>query len=98
MVEQWSVGIETEGDRVISRAEVVELADAVAGLNGIASGIGTTGYGARIVVTADSRDEAVALAAGHFAEAVRRAGLPEFPVVRVDAVSESEAEADATDY
>jgi hypothetical protein len=98
MAEQWSVGIETEGDRVISRAEVVELADAVAGLNGIASGVGTAGYGARIVVTAGSRDEAVELATGHFAAAVRTAGLPEFPVVRVDAVSESEAEADTTDY
>ena len=27
---RWSVGIEAEGDRVLSREEIVELADAVA--------------------------------------------------------------------
>ena len=38
---RWSVGIEAEGDRVLSREEVVELADAVAANSGIATGIGT---------------------------------------------------------
>ena len=38
---RWSVGIEVEGDRVLSREEVVELADAVAATDGIATGIGT---------------------------------------------------------
>ena len=32
---RWSVGIQVEGDQVLSREEVVELADAVAATNGI---------------------------------------------------------------
>ena len=39
---RWSVGLEAEGDRVLTHAEIVELADAVAPSSGIASGIGTT--------------------------------------------------------
>ena len=35
------------------------LADAVAPLDGIASGVGAMSYGAQIVVEADSADEAV---------------------------------------
>ena len=53
---RWSVGIEAEGDRVFSREEIVELADAVAASDGMASGIGTSRYGARLIVVADSRD------------------------------------------
>ena len=32
---RWSVGIEAEGDRVFTREEVVELADAVAASGGV---------------------------------------------------------------
>jgi hypothetical protein len=39
---RWSVGIEVEGDRVLTREEVVELADAVAASGGIATGIGSS--------------------------------------------------------
>ena len=39
---RWSVTVVAEGDRVVSREEIVELADAVAASGGIASGIGTT--------------------------------------------------------
>ncbi len=35
---RWSVGIEAEGDRVLTREQVVELADAVAASSGIATG------------------------------------------------------------
>ena len=37
---RWSVSLVAEGDRVVELEEVVELADAVAGIGGIASGIG----------------------------------------------------------
>ena len=50
---RWSVGIEAEGDRVFTREEVVELADAVAASDGVASGIGTSRYGARVIVDAE---------------------------------------------
>ena len=88
---RWSVGIEAEGDRVLSRQEVVELADAVAASDGIASGIGSTRYGATLVVQASSRDDAVGKATEEFTRAVARAGLPASPIVRVEAVGEHEA-------
>jgi len=85
---RWSVGIEAEGDRVLSREEVVELADAVAASAGIATGIGTNRYGARLLVQAGSRDEAIEKAAAEFGRAVAKAGLPRWPVTRTEAVSE----------
>ena len=87
---RWSVGIEAEGERVLGREEIVELADAVARSSGIATGIGTNRYGAQLVVQAASRDEAIEKATGEFSQAVARAGLPIYPVVRVEAVSEDE--------
>jgi hypothetical protein len=89
---RWSVGIEAEGDRVLSREEIVELADAVAASDGIATGIGTTRYGAQLVVEAPSRDEAIAKAKEEFARAAATAGLPASPVVRAEAISEEEEE------
>jgi hypothetical protein len=91
---RWSVGIEAEGDRVFTREEVVELADAVAASSGVATGIGTNRYGARLLVVADSREDAVAAAAALFTAAARTAGLPAAPIVRAEAISEAE-EADA---
>ena len=87
---RWSVGLEAEGDRVLTREEVVELADAVAGRDGIATGIGTNRYGVRLIVQAGSRDEAIEQATGEFLRAAARAGLPTAPIVRVEAVSEDE--------
>jgi hypothetical protein len=88
---RWSVGIEAEGDRAVSREEVVELADAVAASGGIASGIGSKRYGATLIVQAGSRDEAVDKATEEFTRAVAAAGLPAGPIVRVEAVGEHEA-------
>jgi hypothetical protein len=87
---RWSVGVEAEGDRVLSREEVVELADAVAVNDGIATGIGTSRYGAQLIVEADSREEAIAKASREFERAAARAGLPAAPVVRTEAISEDE--------
>jgi hypothetical protein len=88
---RWSVGIEAEGDRALSREEVVELAGAVAANDGIASGIGSTRYGVTLVVHANGRDEAVAKATEEFTRAVAEAGLSASPIVRVEAVGEHEA-------
>jgi hypothetical protein len=87
---RWSVGIETQGDRVLSREEVVELADAVATSSGIATGIGTNRYGAQLLVDAGTRDEAIEKATAEFSRAVATAGLPVYPIVRVEAVGEHE--------
>jgi hypothetical protein len=98
---RWSVGIEAEGDRVFTREEIVELADAVAAHGGVASGIGTSRYGARLLVVANSRDEAIGKAAGLFKAAAHAAGLPAAPIVTTQAISEAEEaeaeEADAVD-
>jgi hypothetical protein len=87
---RWSVGLEAEGDRVFTREEVVELADAVAASDGMASGIGTSRYGARLVVVAGSREDAIAAATEVFVAAAETAGLPAAPIVVAEAVSEDE--------
>ena len=89
---RWSVGIETEGDRVLEREEIVELADAVAPSGGIATGIGSNRYGAQMVVLAGTPEEAIEKATGEFEKAVATAGLPVFPIVRVEAVNDDEDE------
>jgi hypothetical protein len=85
---RWSVVVAADGDRVLTREEIVELADAVASHSGVASGIGATSYGARLVVEAESRADAVSRAIEAFAAAAASAGLPDWPVVAVDATSE----------
>ena len=94
---RWSVGIEAQGERVFCREEIVELADAVAGSDGIATGIGSDRYGARLLVEAGSRDEAIEAATGMFRAAARTAGLPEAPVSRAEAISEEEEEEEEED-
>ena len=91
---KWSVSVLAEGDREVSHAEVVELADAVAAAGGIASGIGTASYGAQLVVDADDRDTAMELAAAEFVRAAAQAGLPSWPITLVDAISEDDDELD----
>jgi hypothetical protein len=90
MLMRWSVGLEAEGDRIMKIEEVVELADAVAPLSGIATGIGTNRYGAQIIIFADGRENAIQRAKEHFADAVKKAGLPIYPIVRIEAVSEDD--------
>ncbi len=75
---------------MLTREEVVELADAVAARAGIATGIGTNRYGARLVVQAATRDEAIRQATEEFVQAASRAGLPAWPIATVQAVSEDE--------
>jgi len=87
---RWSVVVQAEGDRVLTLEEIVELADAVAASSGIASGIGTTRYGAQVVVVADTEEQAARLATAELTAAAARAGLPAWPVTYVEAVSESD--------
>lgn len=87
---KWSVAVTADGDRVLSREEVVELADAVAVWSGVATGIGTSGYGARLLIEASAPDEAERRARQVFADAARTAGLPAWPISSVTMVSEDE--------
>lgn len=87
---RWSVGIQAEGEAVLTREQVVELADAVATSSGIATGIGSSRYGAQLMVQAATREEAIERATAEFTRAVATAGLPASPIVAVEAVSEEE--------
>ena len=87
---RWSVGIEAGGDEVLTREQVVDLADAVAATGGIATGIGTSRYGAQLIVEADSREDAIEKATEEFWRAVRQARLRRAPIVRTEALSEDE--------
>jgi hypothetical protein len=91
---KWSVSLVAEGDRMVSHEEVVELADAVAAVGGIAAGIGSAHYGAQLVVDADDRDAAIERGTAEFVRAAAQAGLPSWPITQVDAVSEAEDEDD----
>ena len=87
---RFSVSLQAEGDREVTLEEVLELADAVAPLNGIASGFGTFSYGAQIIVEAPNSDEAVDIALAQFTEAVAGTSLPQWPVARAETIGEDE--------
>ena len=87
---RWSVSVVAEGDRVLTPDEIVELADAVAAYDGIASGIGSMAYGAQMVVLATTSDEAVEVAMAEFTQAAARAGLPPWPVTRIETIGEDD--------
>jgi hypothetical protein len=90
VLSQWSVGIEVAGDEVMTIERIADLADAVASAGGIAAGIGQTGYGVKVLVHADDRDQAIAKATEILRTAARTADLPEWPLARVEAASEDD--------
>ncbi|MDQ4142937.1 MAG: hypothetical protein M3198_04190 [Actinomycetota bacterium] len=94
MEMRWSVAIQTEGDEVMSVERIVELADSVAKHDGVASGVGQAAYGAKLIVVAGSRAEAEAIGTAQFRAAVEEAQLPEWPITRIDTISEEEEEAE----
>ena len=89
-VMQFSVSISAEGDREISLPEIVEFADAVAPYQGIASGAGSMGYGAQLVVEADHSESALENALSIFAKCVTTAQLPNWQVTSAETISEIE--------
>ena len=95
---KWSVSITAEGDRPMALDEIVALADAVAPLGGVASGVGAMSYGAQIVVEANTSDEAVEVALPLFNEAIQTAGMPEWPVTTAEVVGEAEGFIDDEAY
>ena len=84
------MSLRAEGGRALSLEEIVALADAVAPMGGIASGMGTTTYGAQLVVDAGSAEEAMKLAVPAFEEAAALANLPTWPLMDVNVLSEDE--------
>ena len=91
---KWSVSVVAQGDRLVSHEEVLELADAVASCGGIASGIGTTCFGAQLLVEAGDRDDAMRRGTAAFVKAAAQAGLPDWPITHVEALSEADEMSD----
>ncbi len=89
---RWSVGLEAHGDRVMLIDEIVELADAVAIYSGMATGIGREAYGAQLLVEADSREQAIERATACFERCAEVAGLPQWPIERVECEGEDDEE------
>lgn len=89
-MSKWSVSVRAEGDRPMELDEIVALADAVAPLDGVATGAGAMSYGAQIVVEAESADEAVDRALPLFAAAVETAGVPQWPVTTAEVIGDEE--------
>jgi hypothetical protein len=79
-----------EGDRVLTHEEILELADAVAVHQGIATGIGAMAYGAQLVIEAPTSDEAVEVAMGVFTNAAALAGLPPWPITTAETIGEDD--------
>ena len=79
-----------EGDRVMTREEIVGLADAVAASSGIASGIGTMSYGAQVIVEADTGEQATEAAVARLQEAAEQAGLPGWSVAQAEVIGEDD--------
>ena len=94
---RYSISLQTEGDREFTLEETIELADAVAPLEGIASGMGTWGYGAQIVVEAENSDLAVEKALVVFGEAIAKTSLPLWPVARAESLAEDDDYAELED-
>ena len=78
--------------------EIVALADAVAPMGGVASGVGAMSYGAQILVEAGSSDEAVDVAIPMFNDAVATAGIPAWPVTKAEVIGEDEGYVDDEVY
>ena len=72
----WSVTLQAAGDRPMTQEEIVELADAVAPAQGVASGIGQPAYGAQLVV--DAADKVLGRLAVDIALRLRGKHKPEF--------------------
>ena len=87
---KFSVSLVAHGDRDMTLDEIVELADAVAPLSGIASGMGTTSYGAQIMVEAESAVDAVNEGRKLFAAAIATTSLPKWEITDADTMSEEE--------
>ena len=85
---RWSVSARADGDREMTLEEITELSDAVAEHDGVAAGIGSTSYGAQLVVDADGPRQAADRASALFVAAAARAGLPPWPIADLHVVSE----------
>jgi hypothetical protein len=90
---EWAVHVEAAGDGQVEPALLDELVDALAGRNAAVSAARGR-YGTQFDATGTDAGSAVQSALGIWAAAVGQAGLPAWPVVRVEAITVAEQKAD----
>ena len=93
----WSVDLVAGGAEPLADADdaLVDLAEALEEHSAAVSS-GPDRYGARLSVQASSAAKAIEAATRLFLGAARAAGLPAWPVVRAEAMTEAELEAELT--
>lgn len=97
----WDVTIEAEGDEIVDVLTTDALDDfleVLAENSPVIIAPATSGsmpmrYGADLSVAATTIDEAVYNALNRFHEAVMKVGLPEWPIVKVEAITETALDA-----
>ncbi len=90
----WSVNVEVLGGEAAlgpGDERLVELATALEGHFPAVSSAGDR-YGVRVSVEASSASRAITLATRYLRTGARRVGLPAWPIVRAEAVTEAELE------
>jgi hypothetical protein len=90
---EWTIHVEAAGDGEVEPELLDELMDALAGHSAAVSSARGR-YGAQFDVTGTDAATAVQAALQTWAAAVARVGLPAWPVVRVEAITVAEQEAD----
>lgn len=90
----WSIEVALSGDAGSVNSEALERFDALlASLHATVSGSPSEGpprYGVRLSIEADSPEAAIATSIDEVRAAATEAGLPEWPVVHVDCMTEEE--------
>lgn len=90
----WSIEVALSGDAGSVTSEALERLDALlSSLHATVSGSPVDGpprYGVRLSIEADSPDAAIATSIDQVRAAATKAGLPEWPVVHVDCMTEEE--------
>lgn len=90
----WSIEVAFSGDAGPVTSEALERFDALlSSLHATVSGSPVDGpprYGVRLSVEADAPESAIAISIDQVRAAVTEAGLPEWPVVHVDCMTEEE--------
>jgi hypothetical protein len=90
---EWTVHIEAAGDGEVAPESLDDLVDALADHSAVVSGARGR-YGAQFDVTASEAAAVVPAALEVWATAIRRAALPAWPIVRIEAMTVTEQEAD----
>ena len=95
---EWEVHLEAAGDGSVDEERLVDLLEHLSDFGASVTGSpeepidGKGRYGATFAVAADSPVQAVVTSCETFMSAAKKAGLPDWPIVRVEVMTEEEFE------